>query len=121
MSAARVPDGVSLHSSVPCPGRGAAPLRRCAAEPGPTRVRAGRSMDAGSAAYHAAKSGALRSIRGTKSCLRPLLRSHQIGEPLEQIMRVARAGGGFRVILHREYRFALELDAAIGAVEQRDM
>src|SRR5207247_11190985 len=68
------------------------------------------------------KSGALRSIRATsKSCLRPLLRAHQIGEPLEQIMRVARAGGGFRVILHREHRLALKLDAAIGAVEQRDM
>ena len=27
-----------------------------------------------------------------------LVRPHQIGEPLEQIMRVARAGGGFRVM-----------------------
>jgi len=36
-------------------------------------------------------------------------------------MRVARAGGGLRVILHREYRLAVELDTAIGAVEQRDM
>src|SRR5215212_11971426 len=36
-------------------------------------------------------------------------------------MRVARAGRALGMILHREYRSALELDAAIGAVEQRDM
>src|SRR5450432_682360 len=48
-----------------------------------------------------------------------LLRPHQIGKPLEQVMRVARALGGFWVILHREYRLAVERDAAIGAVEQR--
>src|SRR3954451_19816724 len=36
-------------------------------------------------------------------------------------MRVARAGRGLGMILHREYRPAFELDAAIGAVEQRDM
>src|SRR5439155_27307520 len=53
--------------------------------------------------------------------LRALLRAHQIGEPLEQIMRVTRVGGRFRVILHREHRLALKLDATIGAVEQRDM
>src|SRR6266436_10399535 len=116
MSAAPVPVGIG---SVPCAGRGAASLR-CSAEPGPTGN--GVAMDPGPAAHHAAKSGALRSTRGTsKSCLSALLRAHQIGKPLEQVMRVARAGGGLRVILHREYRLALELDAAIGAVEQRDM
>src|ERR1019366_6924470 len=36
-------------------------------------------------------------------------------------MAVARAGGGFRVVLYREHRFVLERDAAIGAVEQRHM
>src|SRR5581483_12341474 len=45
--------------------------------------------------------------------LRPLVRPHQIGEAVEQIMRVARAGRGFRVILHREHRLAVERDAAI--------
>src|SRR5450759_4809107 len=53
--------------------------------------------------------------------LRALVRPHQICEPPEQIMRVARAGRRLGVILHREYRLALELDAAIGAVEQRNM
>src|SRR5579859_4810951 len=51
----------------------------------------------------------------------PLLRAHQIGEAVEQIVRVARAGRGLGVILHREHRLAVELDAAIGAVEQRDV
>src|SRR5690242_5209530 len=50
-----------------------------------------------------------------------LLRPHQIGKALEQIMRVARARGGFRVILHGKHRLAVERDAAIGAVEQRDV
>src|SRR5437762_4064023 len=36
-------------------------------------------------------------------------------------MRVARAGRGLGMILHREYRPAFELDAAIGAIEKRDM
>src|SRR5260370_40627455 len=53
--------------------------------------------------------------------LAALLRAHQIGKPLEQIMRVARAGRGLRVILHREYRLAVELNAATGAGEQRDL
>src|SRR6478735_9455989 len=53
--------------------------------------------------------------------LRAFLRAHQIRKPLEQIMRVARAGGGLGVILHREHRLAVELDAAVGAVEQGDM
>src|SRR5258706_13096268 len=106
-----------------CPGRGAAPLRRCAAEPGPMAVRARRHgpgissaprREARRAAQHPGNVEALLTLR-------PLVRAHQIGEPLEQIVRVARAGRGLRVILHREYRLALELDAAIGAVEQRDM
>src|SRR5450432_2045261 len=46
--------------------------------------------------------------------LRRLVRPHQIGKPLEQIMRVARPRRGFGVILHREYRSAVERDAAIG-------
>ena len=36
-------------------------------------------------------------------------------------MAVARAGRGFRVVLHREHRLVFERDAAIGAVEQRHM
>src|SRR6185295_13007847 len=32
--------------------------------------------------------------------LRRLLRAHQIGEALEQVVRIARTWGGFRVILH---------------------
>ena len=55
------------------------------------------------------------------SALPALVRAHQIGEPLEQIMRVARAGGALGMVLHREHRLALELDAAIGAVKQRDV
>src|SRR5882724_61318 len=75
-------------------------------------------MDPGLAAHRFA----LRSIRGTlKRRLSALVRPHQIGKPLEQVMRVARAGGGLGMILHREYRLALKLDAAVGAVEQRDM
>src|SRR6266496_3642746 len=58
---------------------------------------------------------------GRETRLRALLLAHQIGEPLEQIVRIPRTGRGFRVILHRKYRLALELDAAIGAVEQRDV
>src|SRR5229473_777755 len=50
-----------------------------------------------------------------------LVRAHQIVKSLEQIMRVARAGRGLRMILHREHRLAVELYAAIGAVEQRDV
>src|SRR5471032_1019502 len=65
---------------------------------------------------------ALRSVRGTyRERLRRLLSPHQIREPLEQIMRVARAWGGFGVVLHREYWLAVERDAAIGAIEQRDV
>src|SRR3954451_19664980 len=52
---------------------------------------------------------------------RALVRAHQIGKSLEQIVRVARAGRGLGMILHREYRSAFELDATIGTVEQRDM
>src|SRR2546421_12093378 len=69
-------------------------------------------------ARHKAPSLAVFAMTGA---LPVLLRPHQIRKPLEQIMRVARAGRGFRVTLHREHRLALELDAAIGAVEQRDM
>src|SRR6202012_1135917 len=36
-------------------------------------------------------------------------------------MRVARNRGGLGMVLHREYRLAVERDAAIGAVEQRDL
>src|ERR1700694_6221656 len=50
-----------------------------------------------------------------------LVRPHQFRKPLEQVMRVARAGRRLGVVLHREHRLAVKLDAAIGAVEQRDM
>src|SRR5262249_60600660 len=52
-----------------------------------------------------------RSAEG--QCLRPLPLPHQIRKAVEQIMGVARTGGGFRVVLHREHRLALERDAAI--------
>src|SRR4051794_20155054 len=55
------------------------------------------------------------------AALSALVRAHQIGKTLEQIMRVARARRGLGMILHREYRPAFELDAAIRAIEQRDM
>src|SRR5216684_1944156 len=45
--------------------------------------------------------------------LRALLLPHQIREPLEQIVRVARTGRSLGVVLHREHRPAIELDAAI--------
>ena len=50
-----------------------------------------------------------------------LLRPDQVDEAGEQIMAVLRAGRGLRVVLHREYRFALDGEAAVGAVEQRNM
>src|ERR1700761_2359169 len=53
--------------------------------------------------------------------LSALLCPHQIGEALEQVMRVARARRRFRVVLHREYRLAVELDAAVRTIEQRDV
>ena len=55
---------VSKDGRAPCPGRGAAfftLLRRAG-----THSNNKQRMDPGSAAHHAAKSGALRSIRGTE-------------------------------------------------------
>src|SRR5450631_794330 len=46
----------------------------------------------------------------TTMASRALVRPHQIGEPLEQIVRIARAGRGLGVVLHREHRLAFELD-----------
>src|SRR5437764_13434524 len=46
---------------------------------------------------------------------------HFLDEAGEEIMTVLRAGRGFRVILHREDRLAVERQAAIRPVEQRDM
>jgi hypothetical protein len=61
------PTGKSPHGGESkfgsCPGRGAAPfalLRRAGTHHG-----ASGTMDPGSAAHHAAKSGAMRGIRGT--------------------------------------------------------
>src|SRR5438132_684168 len=42
-------------------------------------------------------------------------------EPLEQVAAIARPGRGFRVVLHREHRLILERNAAVRAVEQRDV
>src|SRR5436309_3404377 len=47
-----------------------------------------------------------------RNSLRALLLPHQIRKSLEEIMGVARAGRGVRMVLHREHRPALELDAA---------
>ena len=46
---------------------------------------------------------------------------HRADEAGEEVVAVLRAGRGFRVILHRENRVALERQAAIRAVEERDM
>src|SRR5882724_6415183 len=51
----------------------------------------------------------------------PLVVLHQPDEAPEQIVAVARAGRGFRVVLHREHRSVLEREAAVRAVEQRDV
>src|SRR4051812_22297427 len=48
-------------------------------------------------------------------------RAHQIGESGEEIMAVARAGRGLRMILHREHRPVFQGDAAVRSVKQRDM
>jgi len=46
---------------------------------------------------------------------RPL---HQPHKPLEQIMRVLRAGACFWVMLHTEHGFAIQRYAAVAAVKQ---
>src|SRR5688572_19004666 len=56
-----------------------------------------------------------------EATLRALALPHQPDEALEQIARVARAGRSLGVILHREHRLALELDACVRSVKQRDM
>src|SRR3569833_768827 len=50
-----------------------------------------------------------------------LLLPHHLDEAREQVVAVARAGRCFRVVLHREHRFVLQRDAAIRAIEQRDV
>src|SRR5919106_1067976 len=50
-----------------------------------------------------------------------LARPHQLHEPREEIVAVARAGRRFGVVLHREHRPVLQRDAAVRAVEQRHM
>src|ERR1700686_3485580 len=92
--------------------RGAAPFRRCTAEP--------RDPVSYVSSASRRKEAARRAASGARRRALPaLLRPHQIGEPLEQIMRVARAGRGFGGILHREYRLAVQLGAPIGAGEKR--
>src|SRR6185437_11120652 len=44
---------------------------------------------------------------------------HHVDKAREQIMAVARAGRGLRVVLHRKYRPVGEREAAVRAVEQR--
>ena len=46
---------------------------------------------------------------------------HHLDKAVEEVVRVLRAGRGFRVMLHREHRLALHLNAGVGAVEQRDV
>src|SRR6185437_7828694 len=101
---------------VPGAARHEMPLRRTGTQPFGDTIHGSRI---GSASRR--KGDVLRSIQDTEPALRALLRAHQIGEALEKIMRVARAGRGFGMVLHRENRLALELDAAVGAVEQRDV
>src|SRR5690606_37972073 len=50
-----------------------------------------------------------------------LLLADQVHEPPEEIVAVLRARRGFRVVLHREDRLAGDAQAAIGAVEERDV
>src|SRR6266702_4429809 len=90
------------------------------AVPLPLRGNAQRRARNDEKARDQARAFVLKAIPRERA-LRALLVPHQIRKPLEQIMRVARAGRGFRVVLHRENRPAIELDAAIGAVEQRDV
>ncbi len=47
--------------------------------------------------------------------------AHQVGEALEEVVRIAWSGRSFRVVLHREHRPVVERDAAVGIVEQRDV
>ena len=54
-------------------------------------------------------------------CQAFLLLVHQLHEAVEQVMAVLRAGRGLGVVLHREGRAVGERDAAIRAVEQRDV
>ena len=50
-----------------------------------------------------------------------LLRADLVEEAREQVVAVVRAGRGFGVVLHREDRLAVDAEAGIGAVEQRDV
>ena len=69
------------------------------------------------------RSGSARGSMAVVATSRSLLLAlaHQAGEAVEQIVAVARAGRGFRVVLHREHRPVLQRDAAVRAVEQRDV
>ena len=61
-----------------------------------------------------------RALQGPASRLvLPLL--HQLDEPLEQIVAVLRAGRGLGMVLHREHRPVGHADAAVRAVEERDV
>src|SRR5258707_7550934 len=46
---------------------------------------------------------------------------HHLDEPPEQIAAIARAGGSLGVVLHREHRPVPDAQAAIGAVEERNV
>src|SRR6478735_890331 len=46
---------------------------------------------------------------------------HHLDEAPEEIMTVARARRSFRMVLHREHRPVLQRDAAIRAIEQREV
>ena len=67
----------------------------------------------------AVRATAARAGGRTAASRPPLL--HHRHEPAEQVAAVARARRGFRVVLHREHRPVLEPEAAIRAVEERDV
>src|SRR5215471_15281772 len=46
---------------------------------------------------------------------------HQVHESLEEVVAILRAGARLGVILHREDRLALDTQALVAAVEQRDV
>ena len=64
----------------------------------------------------------VQNCTGRQATRRPLLRRfHEVDKAAEEVVAVAGAGRGFRVILHRKGRAVGERHAAVRAVEQRDM
>src|SRR5262245_32441426 len=65
--------------------------------------------------------GACANSRMPRYCASGGALLHQRDEALEQIAAVARAGRRLGMVLDREYRLVLEGNAAVRAVEQRDV